>query len=99
MIRSPQNYREENLAYRDGKLAGEPVFEKPRSKKLTLEKRKNLRLHAEQILEVQRDKKQYHWTQKQEHDYAIWMLEVLDELDRVEKNLDRSRRLRDLENA
>jgi len=33
MNKAPRNYREENLAYRDGKLAGEPVFEKPKTKK------------------------------------------------------------------
>jgi len=35
----PNNYEEECQAYRDGKLAGEPVFEKPAMADLTAEER------------------------------------------------------------
>jgi len=62
---------------------------------LTLEKRERLRLHAEQILAIQRYKNrdgnpQWHWTKKQARDYATWMLEVLDALDKAEAHLDRA---------
>jgi hypothetical protein len=37
MIRAPQNYEEECKAYREGRLAGEPVFEKPEGFDMTKE--------------------------------------------------------------
>jgi len=68
--------------------------------KLTKEKRLRLRIHAQQIIEVQNKVPQWHWTKLQEHHYAIWMLEVLDELGRVEKILKRkAKMLRDLKSA
>jgi len=61
---------------------------------LTREKRERLRLHAQQILETQRVMNsrgvpQWHWTKRQTWDYAIWMLEVLDALDKTEAKLER----------
>jgi CRISPR/Cas system-associated protein Cas7 (RAMP superfamily) len=56
---------------------------------LTKEKRNRLRLHAEQIISTRHTTKQYHWTQIQAFDYAVWMLEVLNELDRIERILKR----------
>lgn len=65
--------------------------------KLTIDKRKRLRLHAQQIIEVQNKVPQWHWTKVQERHYATWMLEVLDELERTEKILKRkAKMLRDL---
>ena len=60
---------------------------------LTLEKRKRLRLHAQQIIEVQNKVPQWHWTARQSRDYAGWMLEVLDELEKVEKILKRKAKM------
>lgn len=56
---------------------------------LTAEKRERLRRHSEQILDIQRRAPQWHWTKKQAHDYATWMLEVLSALDQAEARLER----------